>query len=173
MVNDINFNTILVKEIQNYLINIKNIYSSLPPVYPTGVYDTSTRNAIIAFQGIRGLPPTGVVDIYTWNALVQDNNEYLKKTQMPSRVPLSAPDFLEVKFGDEKDIVYAIKIMLNSFNRRFTNYHQLDVTNVYDEDTERAVKLFQQRSMLPVTGVVDKDTWNTLVTIYDSCRFYR
>lgn len=171
MVNNIDFN--LTEEIQKYLINISNLYPYLPKISPTGVYDPPTQNAVIAFQMLSGLSPTGVVDYYTWNALVQENNKYIKLTQTPARIPFSPPDFTDVKLGDKRDIVYAIKIMLNSFNRAFINYKELEITNSYDEETQEAVRLFQQRSMLPVTGIVDINTWNTLMTIYDSCKFYR
>lgn len=173
MINNSNYNINLVLEIQNYLINIRNTYPSLPTIYPTGVYDAATRNAVAEFQNIKGLPSTGNVEIYTWNALIRENNEYLKKTQIPGRIPVSTPDFEVVKRGDRRDIVYAIKVMLNNFHKRYINYSELEITNLYNQETEEAVKLFQQRSMLPVTGVVDKTTWNTLVTIYDTCKFYK
>ncbi len=62
--------------------------------------------------------------------------------------------------------------MLISFNRKYINYIELDITNLYDEETKAAVILFQERSMLPVTGIVDKNTWDTLVKIYDCCKHY-
>lgn len=173
MVKNFNYNTNIIKEIQNYLINLRCIYPSLPAIYPTGVYDAETRNAVTAFQNLKGLSPTGNVDILTWNKLIHENNEYMKKTQMPGRIPVSTPDFTDVKRDDQRDIVYAIKIILNHFQKRYTNYMELEISNLYNAETEEAVKLFQQRSMLPVTGIVDKNTWNTLVKIYEKCRFYR
>lgn len=172
MVN-LKYNTYLILEIQNYLINIKKLYPSLPALEPTGIYDKATRSAVLAFQNMKGLPATGTVDVPTLNELVRENNECFRKTQLPSRIPVSTPDFADVKLSDKRDIVYAIKIMLNHFNRRYINYTELDVTNLYDEETEEAIRAFQEKSMLPVTGIVDINTWNTLVKIYDGCRFYR
>lgn len=172
MINNTNYYGDLILEIQNYLINIRNTYPSLPLINPTGIFDQETRNAVIAFQNIKLLPPTGSVDVRTANELLRENNEYLRKTQMPARIPVSIPDFKSVEKGDQKDIVYAIKVILNSFNRRYSNYIELEVTDIYDGKTEEAVKLFQERSMLPVTGIVDMATWNHLVNTYDYCRFY-
>ncbi len=169
----VNLNSNLVLELQNYLTNIRNLHPTLPIVNKTGIYDTKTIDAVTVFQQLMGLPRTGVVDYDTWNMIINENNMYLKKTQVPRRIPFSTPDYTDIKLGDQGDIVYALKVMLNSFQRRYTNYIQLELTNIYDEKTEEAVKFFQQRSMLPVTGIVDKDTWNLLVTTYDSCRFYR
>lgn len=163
----------IILEIQNYLINIKNLHPSLPTVYPTGIYDEATRNAVTAFQIIKGLAPTGFVDFRTWDELILENNEYLREFQAPQRIPVSTHDFIDVKIGDQRDIVYVIKTILNSFHRRYTNYAELEVSNTFDEETEEAVKVFQKISMLPVTGIVDINTWNTLIKIYDGCRFYR
>ena len=173
MITDLNYNTNLIMVIQNYLINIKALYPSLPSVLQTGVYDEATRNAVFAFQNIKGLAPTGFVDIPTLNELVRINHECRRRTQMPGKIPVSNADFTGVKIGDQKDIVYVIKVMLNSFYRRYINYSKLEVSNLYDEETKKAVRLFQQRSMLPATGIVDINTWNTLVKIYDNCRFFR
>lgn len=173
MVNNLNLNTKLILEIQSYLINLRSIHSSLPALYPTGVYDAQTRKAVYEFQNIKELPATGSIDILTWNELIRENSEHVKRTQKPGKMPVATHDFEEVKRGDEKDIVYAIKIMLNSFHKRYSNYHKLEITNLYNIETEEAVIMFQQRSMLPITGIIDKNTWNTLVAIYDSCRFYR
>jgi peptidoglycan hydrolase-like protein with peptidoglycan-binding domain len=169
---NINSNSNLILELQNYLINLRNMHPSLPRVYETGIYDTETINAVIVFQQLMGIPSTGNVDFDTWNMIINENNEYLRRTQVPGRIPFSTPNFKEIKLGDQGDIVYALKIMLNSFSRRYTNYTQLELTNLYDEQTQEAVNLFQQRSMLPITGIVDRITWNLLVSIYECCRFY-
>lgn len=169
--NLINSETIL--ELQKYLINLRNIYPSLLVIYPTGIYDNNTRNDVSEFQMIKGLPTTGVVDINTWNEIIFENEQYLKKTQPPKSVMVSHAAFEDVKVGDTRDIVYAIKVMLSSMNKKYANYHELEISNLYDEKTKKAVELFQERSMLPVTGIVDVETWNTLVAIYGGCKFYR
>ncbi len=172
MVN-LNSNSNLVLELQSYLINIRNLYSTLPKVNKTGIYDTETSNAVTVFQELMGLPATGVVNFDTWNAIINANNEYLQKNQVPGKIPFSTSDFRDIKPSDQGDIVYAVKIMLNSFGRRYANYVQLELTNIYDAQTEENIKLFQQRTMLPVTGIVDRVTWNAMVTIYECCRFYK
>ena len=173
MVTDLSFNKNLVMVIQNHLNNIKNLYPSLPSVTPTGIYDEATQNAVLIFQKIKGLSPTGFVDVPTLNALVHENHECIKKTQMPYKISFSTRDFVDVKLGDQRDIVYVIKVMINGFCRRYVNYNKLEVTNLFDEETEEAVRLFQQRSMLPPSGIVDIKTWNALVKIYDVCRLYK
>ena len=47
------------------------------------------------------------------------------------------------------------------------------VTGIYDEATRDAVSEVQARYLLPVTGEVDKLTWNALVRLYDSAYLYQ
>ena len=163
----------MILEIQNYLINLRNLYPFLPEVQLSGVYDEATESAIRAFQLMKGLPATGSLDLLTLNEFFLENNEYLKRYQFPGSVPVSTPDFEDVKLGDRRDIVYTLKIMQNHFNKKYKNYSKLEVNNLYDVKTEDTIKSFQGRSMLPVTGIVDINTWNTLVKIYGACRLYR
>lgn len=162
-------NTNFILEIQNHLNNVNHAWHMIEL---TGVYDQATRNAVLIFQNANGLPPTGYVDVPTWAVLASKNNEYLRKTQMPGKITVSNPEFKDVKTGDQNDLVYGIKVMFNNFSRRYANYPELEVTNLYDEKTEEAVILFQQRSMLPVTGIVDLKTWNSFCKIYEVCRLY-
>ncbi|MGB4438164.1 MAG: peptidoglycan-binding domain-containing protein [Sedimentibacter sp.] len=182
MINNINnINNILssmkqsevVSEIQHYLRNISYSQPELQQIIITGIYDTPTREAVSAFQNIVGLPVTGKVDFNTWKALINANNLHVESKEMPHKIPCCSYDFVEIKNGYEGDIVYAIKIMLNNFSRKFSNYNKLEITNKYNNETEEEIKKFQKTSMLPVTGIVDKTTWNTLVSIFDTCKFYK
>ena len=159
-----------ILEIQNYLNNANNAGNKIGL---TGVYDEATRNALLAFQKINGLHPSGYIDAPALFMLVRKNNDYLRRAQRPGRIAVSNSDFADVKKGGQKDLVYSIKLILNSFYRRYSNYPELEMTNIYDEKTEEAISLFQQRSMLPVTGIVDLKTWNTLCQIYDSSKLYK
>ena len=161
-----------ILEIQFYLNNISRDHSEIPTVTNTGIYDNKTREAVSIFQKMLGLPVTGRVNFNTWKALVRENHIHAYKKEAPLKIPCNSIYFTEIKTGYKGDIVYIIKIILNKFNRRFANYSNLDITNIYDSHTENAIKQFQKSSMLPVTGIVDKTTWNTLVSIYDTCKLY-
>ena len=42
------------------------------------------------------------------------------------------------------------------------------VDGVFGASTEQAVKLFQEGLGLPVTGIVDKDTWDSIWALLDN-----
>ena len=54
---------------QRYLNTIARVYTSIPTVTPTGYFGSETKQAVIAFQRIFGIPPTGVVALGTWNKI--------------------------------------------------------------------------------------------------------
>lgn len=49
--------------------------------------------------------------------------------------------------------------------------YEVGVSGVYGEGTETAVRAFQQRNNLPVTGVVDLTTWNAIFEEYNRLLF--
>ena len=58
-----------VTNLQEYLNFIGNSYTSIPEINVNGVFGTSTRDAVIAFQQEFGLPATGIVGLSTWQAI--------------------------------------------------------------------------------------------------------
>lgn len=55
-----------VRQIQEQLLAISQVYTAIPQITVDGVYGEQTRNAVTAFQGIFDLPQTGIVDFATW-----------------------------------------------------------------------------------------------------------
>ncbi|MEL7607849.1 hypothetical protein SDC9_153584 [bioreactor metagenome] len=171
-----NFNqegeTSAITEIQQYLRNISYSNPEIPRIDLSGAYDAQTKKAVENFQRFSGLPVTGRVDYSTWKAIVRENSLHLKSKEMPYKLPCRSFDFGNIKIGYSGDIVYVLKIMLNNFCRKYKNYKKIEINDKYDHETEEAVKEFQKISMLPVTGIVDKETWNTMVSIYSTCKLY-
>ena len=161
-----------VTEIQFYLREISKYIDDIPLINPDGIYDSVTKDAITKFQLIKGLPQTGVVDLNTWYALVEEYNKYKGLNILPNKLECFPSEKVEIRNGDEFDIVYIIQILINSFNKKYKNYNKVNVTGKYDLETEYAIKQFQASNKLPVTGIVDKETWNSLSTINNTCKLY-
>ncbi|MDD4779662.1 MAG: peptidoglycan-binding protein [Tissierellia bacterium] len=162
-----------VMEIQLYLREIAQCKPEIPMIYPNGIFDAKTKEAVIAFQKIYNIPPTGKVDLTTWNALVnEDRLCYIKnKPGSPNRISIFPNNNHTCKLGDECDIVYVIQILLNNIGKKYKN-DIINITGKYDAETEEAVKKFQKSNMLNITGIVDLETWNSLAHINNTCGFY-
>ena len=55
-----------VRQMQEQLNRIAQVYSSIPRITADGAYGPATERAVMRFQSIFGLPQTGVVDYATW-----------------------------------------------------------------------------------------------------------
>ena len=121
-----------------------------PPM--TGRYEATTRQGVKGFQRKRGLDATGAVEPVTWRRLV-------RMTRMPSQDELfnrAGPALFER--GDEGRSVRKIQARL-----RQIAWYSGDVTDHYGDQTVAAVKGFQAKRHVPVTGKVDGRTLDLLV----------
>jgi peptidoglycan hydrolase-like protein with peptidoglycan-binding domain len=120
-----------------------------PPM--TGSYDPTTRAGVRGFQDKRGFEATGIVDPRTWRRL-------LTMTRMPSEAEMfnrAGPALFEP--GDESGQVRNIQARLRQIAWFFG-----DVSDHYGDQTAEAVRGFQAKRQIPVTGKVDQRTLELL-----------
>lgn len=55
-----------VRQIQEQLDRIAQVYSAIPRIAADGIYGPATEGAVRAFQSTFGLPVTGIIDYRTW-----------------------------------------------------------------------------------------------------------
>ena len=58
-----------VRVLQEYLNYVSRSFPVIKPVNVTGYFGPRTRDAVIAFQELAGLPVSGQVSAITWEAL--------------------------------------------------------------------------------------------------------
>jgi peptidoglycan hydrolase-like protein with peptidoglycan-binding domain len=126
------------------------------PETTTGVYDEATVAAVKGFQAKRGLARTGVLDRRTWRRLVamtdRPGHDAMFNVLHPGKT-LYGP-------GDAGSSVRALQARLEQIGWYFG-----DVTGTYDAATVRAVKGFQGKRVIPVTGEVDQRTVDRLTAM--------
>jgi peptidoglycan hydrolase-like protein with peptidoglycan-binding domain len=140
-----------VRELQSRLDQIE-WYS--PDI--SGDYDKVTRTAVRGFQAKRGLRTTGRVDTQTWDRL-------LAMTRMPTYNEMHnilVPGPTIIGPGDKGRDVRELQARLKQIA-----WMSGDVTPSYGPETTEAVKGFQEKREIPVTGEVDQRTWNRLLAM--------
>lgn len=60
-----------VRQMQEQFNRIAEVYTAIPVIAADGIFGNDTRNAVIEFQNIFGLPKTGIVDFKTWYKISQ------------------------------------------------------------------------------------------------------
>ncbi|MDO5602758.1 MAG: peptidoglycan-binding protein, partial [Oscillospiraceae bacterium] len=155
-----------VREMQFYLYILSAYYTDIPRISYDGVFGKATDDAVRAFQKLAGLAQDGVVGPETWARLY---NTFLKLRNVDGpvystrTVPYPGKP---VEKGDDGTVVEWVQYLLAYIGEFYENVQQPDLTGVFDDLTEAAVKDFQNEFSLPVTGVVDEETFNALVLTY-------
>lgn len=124
------------------------------PELTTGRYDDDTEGAVRGFQEKRGLQVTGKLDVRTWDRLVamtdQPSDDQLHNVLRPGPALIAS--------GASGPEVRDLQARLQQLAWFFG-----DVTGRYDADTHEAVRGFQAKRVIPVTGEVDRRTMDRLL----------
>ena len=140
----------------------------IPTPELTGIYDEATRNAVIAFQAVKGLPQTGVADDATWNLLYDD---YLGdiRSLTPAQIGTAVIPFPGVflQLGDEGENVVILQNFINTASDVYSEIPPIPVTGIYDENTRDAVYAVEALFGLQIDGIVGPLVWDTLADLYN------
>ncbi|MED1412510.1 MULTISPECIES: peptidoglycan-binding protein [Bacillus] len=139
-----------VETIQKYLFHIRIRYTDIPEVRVNGTFNSSTANAVKAFQRQFQIPENGVVDEVTWNKM---NDIYVYVTNLPGIYPI-------LQNGSQGEIVRKLQNLLKDYG-----FYEGQLDGFFGLGTETSVKEFQKIKSFTVTGVVRKELWIILEAI--------
>ncbi|MGJ6979605.1 L,D-transpeptidase family protein [Aestuariimicrobium soli] len=139
-----------VRELNHRLLQLDWYAGKIQPTY-----DAATVEGVTGFQRKRGFPATGEVDQQTWDKLVA-------MTKTPSHDQMynilrAGPALY--KQGSTGDAVRRIQVRL----KELAWYEEKTITGTYGPVTVAAVKGFQEKRGIPVTGEIDQRTLDLLV----------
>ena len=158
-----------IRELQEYLRSLALSGYQIPMIIPDGIYGEETGNAVRVFQGLLGLPMSGVVDYGTWQAL-RSAYEQVQRNNSISVPIYPFEEVLEggkIQEGNAFSLIYIIQIILRTIGVAYQNLETQEITGIYDIQTQNNVRDFQKVNALPITGEVDKETWNRLAEAYN------
>lgn len=160
-----------VRLLQIRLNRISRNYPGIPKISrPDGYFDAETRDAVRVFQEQFSLTPDGVVGSATWYAIARIYNGVKRITDVSSEgIP---PEDVTLLYGTElregsagagvTELQYFLAL-ISAFNE---SVRSAAIDGVFGANTRAAVEDFQFDYGLPVTGVVEIDTWRALYTTY-------
>ena len=93
------------------------------------------------------------------------DNIIFAEAKVVSGVPVSFPGFT-LQLGSNNSYVKTIQNQLNAISNSYPAIDKVAEDGVFGEQTEKAVKKFQEVFNLPQTGVVDFKTWYAISRIY-------
>ena len=150
-----------------------NVIASVNPFVPsvpiTGEFGEGTQNAVMAFQKNAGLDPDGIVGDQTWGAMydefkgivdvvfLNDQNLIINTEPFPGT---------DLSYGSSGESVRTLQQYLNVIAAANPGMPAVEVTGEFGNMTRQAVTTYQRAYELPVTGVVNEETWNSIVNTY-------
>lgn len=147
-----------VRELQFYLYILSAYQSSIPAVSIDGRFGPSTEASVRAYQKFAGLTVDGIVGRATWDSL------YKRASQLRQSGPVivferqpwpGAP----LQEGSEGPSVLYYTVLLQRIGYYFDSVQSLPLSNRYTPETVVATRSLQVLLNLPVTGIVDQETW--------------
>ena len=156
-------------EIQQYLRSLAIDGYQIPMIIPDGIFGVETANAVRVFQSLLGLPVTGRVDYDTWLALRAAYDE-VQSNSAPTAPIYPFEEILsegKIIQGDMFPLIYIIQIILRTIGVAYQNLENQEITGIFDASTVQNVRDFQRINGIPITGEVDKVTWNRLAQAYN------
>lgn len=161
-------NRTAIMNLQRYLRQISyDKPITRPPV--DGIYERDTAQSVKDLQRLYGLPETGTVDQATWEMIYAAYRASLGKNSpnIPMYIFPRVPDGYELKKGDISFAVAAVQYMLRELQFNYRDLGEVEITGMYDENTENAVRAFQLQNVLPRNDRVGKETWDELTDQYN------
>lgn len=160
-----------VKIIQEELNRISQNYPAIPKIAEeNGIFGVDTEAAVREFQEIFNLNSSGQVDKSTWYRIkqyyvgVKSLSELVSEgvTIDEARVPFQTV----LREGSTGIGVKTIQYYLNIIAYFNSSLNLSPLDGVFGPATAQAVRDFQSFYGLPVTGIVNTATWNTMTRIY-------
>lgn len=151
-----------IRSLQTMLRVLSEQNEKYSTVVPDGIYGQTTISAVSNFQRIHGLPVTGVTDQDTWEAIVAEYEPalILVTEAQPVEIILNPNEVL--RRGDESPYLHVAQALLWVLSEVYGSIGRPGKTGVLDDMTADSLSSFQALSGLPMTGELDKVTWQQL-----------
>lgn len=157
--------------IQRRLNRIAQNYPSIPQITnPIGIFNTQTDDAVREFQRIFELTPDGVVGRATWYKILRIYNAVKKLSDLQSE-GISLAEVTKyfdetLAVGSTGQGVRELQYLLNLVSEFVNTVPSVTIDGIFRENTAAAVRAYQSVAEIPVTGVVEVDTWESLYRAY-------
>ena len=165
-----------VRQLKVQLNRISNNYPAIPKIEEENIFfTTDMEESVKAFQEIFDLPVTGTVDKATWYEVKYLYNAAKKVADLASEgisiEEVQFPYGETLQLGETGPYIRPLNYLLN-----FLSYFNQDIPKLnlsgeeFTENTKEMVIAFQTSNNIEANGIVDKNTWNALVTDYNQTK---
>lgn len=160
-----------VQTLQIRLNRISANYPAIPKIpIPNGIFDQTTKDAVIAFQTIFSLEPDGIVGPATWYKIGYIYNAVKRLCELASEgltVEEASRDIPEIlSEGDSGVYVRLIQFLIDYISAYENPIPRTPIDSYYGPQTTASIRALQEFTGIPVTGNVDQLTYETIYDLY-------
>ncbi len=155
-----------IRSLQTMLRVIAQDDNSYQTLIPDGIYGPETTAAVSIFQRKHGLPITGVTDLATWELIVSVYTLALVRVGAAQPIHAQMNPGQVIRKGERNANLNLAHAMLTILSEVYKSVAQPGQAGLMDEATADSIASFQGLSGLPMTGNLDKNTWQHLALQY-------
>lgn len=156
--------------LQNALYKMGLQDTTLPRVYPNGVFGPETTECVRELQRRHSMPDTGSVNKETWDMIFAALEKQEKENSEPLPIAPFPTGPLHIEKGITDSGIGMAQVMLWELSKHYDNIKAVPVTLQYDDATNKQVRQVQRLSGLKESDVLDCPTWNALTELYNMFR---
>lgn len=150
-----------VRTLQFLLRQLAARYPQIPLIAADGIFGEETLEALMIFQRDFSLPVTGVADRTTWDTLVRQVGLLTGGPASPLPGYLDSPSLSD--FRDTRTLEHVTRFLFNALSGIVQNFSPTVGPN---DAQDGNIRILQQLSGLPATGVLDDETWARLLRLF-------
>jgi len=162
------------RDVELFQIRLNRIsanFPGIPKIYPAdGFFGKSTTDAVKKFQEVFNLEPDGVIGKGTRNSINSIYNSVKKLSSINSEglklFELDTKYEAELKIGDSSTNVFVLQYYLAYISLFYPTVSSPSTDGDFGPLTAASVESYQQAFGLPVTGVVNEATWDSIQNTY-------
>lgn len=151
-----------IRSLQTMLRVLSEHDDRYPTVVPDGIYGPTTVTAVSNFQRIHGIPVTGITDQDTWEAIVREFEPALIHVTEAEPVEIILNPNQVLRRGEENPYLRVAQALLWVLSEVYGSIGRPSQNGILDNTTADSLSSFQAVSGLPMTGELDKITWQQL-----------
>ena len=157
-----------IRDLQHMLDQIARTGTALHRIAETGTFDEATMENVMLFQRDFCPPITGAADQVTWEKIRSLYRSCTHQASQPESIRVF-PDPKAVFCGGAPEAVLLIgQAMLAVLSIYVSNFSISAINGQYTEGSVRNINELQRLAGLPVTGTLDRNSWEVLVRLYEA-----
>ena len=156
-----------IKQLQKYLREIAKKDNRIPLLVIDGLFLEETKRAVEVFQEIYGISITGEVDEETWNRIYKEYVDIVGGLRSCLCLDVLKNKDAQLNQGESGYIIYFIQVMLKRISEKYSNFPEIQVTGIVDENTAKSLDIIREIHNLQ-SNVTDDEIIDAVAIIYCS-----